>query len=102
VSKEDVDLVRLACAPLEGGWDDRVVQGGVDQGVMAPDVELIPAREFPDAEPAYRGPEAINEFMRAWTEGFSGHRLGRERRAHHRLRLFADPAQARATAGLSE
>ena len=42
---------------------------GVQAGVMAPDAELVPARELM-GDVTYRGKDGFVEFMRRWTEDF--------------------------------
>jgi ketosteroid isomerase-like protein len=72
MSRQNVELVRL----LLEGTADGIARGdlgaafdlGVDAGVLAPDAELLPAREL-DAG-VYRGREGFVDFMRIWTEDF--------------------------------
>lgn len=82
VSEENVEVVRL----IVNGLQTAVARGdlgavfdlGVDAGVFAADVELMPARELTGAA-TYRGREGLIEFMRTWTEDFEDWTVDLER-----------------------
>jgi ketosteroid isomerase-like protein len=69
MSQEEVELVRTATERMSRGWDVRILQAGVEQGIIAPDVELVPAPELA-RDTVHRGLTEIDEFMRGWTEDF--------------------------------
>jgi ketosteroid isomerase-like protein len=82
MAQEAVDLVRTVLAGLQAamahGDLGAAFDVGVDAGILAADVELIPAQELAGVV-TYRGREGLIEFMRTWTEDFEDWTVNLER-----------------------
>jgi ketosteroid isomerase-like protein len=81
MSEENVEVVRriwdLYVAGLEQG-DPNAWTAAFDQGLVAPESTITPAREIPGTQ-TYVGREGFLEFVRAWTAEFAELRMRLEK-----------------------
>ena len=102
MSEENVEVVRriwdLYVAGLEQG-DPDAWTAAFDQGLIAPESTITPAREIPGTQ-TYVGREGFLEFVRAWTAEFAVYTL-KDGQVIDR-RHYLDPAEALEAVGLGE